>query len=313
MIINFKNKNNFNCNNLGGKANSLIKLKELGLPVPDFFVLPACNFKEYAKYNGIVSIIEEHLNNKQYQAIKDKVMHGNFSEEMRKEILTNLEKLNCEEYSVRSSANNEDGKEKSFAGQYETFLNVKKEDILNAIKKCWLSVLQDNVLSYMGEEVNVYSVNVVIQKMINPELAGVAFSLDPTSRSKNYSIVEMCEGVGEKLVSGQVTPTKLAIQRDSLEIDLKIGNLSMPIHKIKELEKNILFIEQSYETPIDMEWCYLNKKIYILQARPITAYNYAPIPFKKSIGREKKLFEIEIYYQGEYFGIQELARRKILF
>ena len=156
---------------------------------------------------------------------------------MAQKILTQLEINDFQEYSVRSSANNEDGKVKSFAGQYETFLNVKKEELFDAIKKCWLSILEDNVISYMGEQVNIYSINVIIQKMINPELAGVAFSVDPTSRSKNYSIIEMCEGVGEKLVSGQTTPTKLDIRRDSMEVDLKLGDIQMPIDQIKELEK----------------------------------------------------------------------------
>jgi len=119
----------------------------------------------------------------------------------------------------------------------------------------------------------------------------------------------MCEGVGEKLVSGQTTPNRLAVRRDSMEIDLKVGHIYMPTSKIKELEEYIISIEESYGYPIDMEWCYLDKKIYILQARPITAYNYSIIPFEKAISREKKLFEMEIYYKGEYFGIKELALR----
>ena len=308
-MIDFNNVNGEHNYNLGGKANSLIKLKKLGLPIPDFFVIPASYFEEYTRSNRIYEEIKKLLKECKYEEIKQKIMEGSYTENMTREILGKLEENDFLEYSVRSSANNEDGKIKSFAGQYETFLNVKKGDVLNSIKKCWVSILEDNVVSYVEEEINIYSVNVIIQKMINPELAGVAFSVDPTSRSKNYSIIEMCEGVGEKLVSGQTTPTRLAVRRDSMEVDLKVGNINMPTSKIKELEQYILYIEESYGYPIDMEWCYLNNEIYILQARPITAYNYVIIPFEKAISREKKLFEIEIYYSGEYFGIKELALR----
>ena len=159
----------------------------------------------------------------------------------------------------------------------------------------------------MDYNVDLYSVNVIVQRMISPEFAGVSFSIDPTSRSKNYTTIEICEGVGEKLVSGEVTPTRIAVNRNNLEIGFKIGDLKIPKEKIQELEKYILLIEKSYETPIDMEWCYLNNKLYILQARPITAHQDSIIPFKKTISREKYLFEIEIYYRGEYFGIKELT------
>lgn len=298
--------------NLGGKANSLIKLQKLGLPVPDFFVLPASYFEEYVKYNCMIEDFKQLIKNEQFDLIKKEIMRSSFPESMKNEIYVKAKEMDCETFSVRSSANNEDGKIKSFAGQYETFLNVSIDNLLDSIKKCWLSVLQDNVISYMEEDVNLYSVNVIIQKMINPEFAGVAFSIDPTSRSENYSIIEICEGVGEKLVSGEVTPTRIAVQRNILEIDLKIGDLKIPDEKIKELERYILSIEKAYETPIDMEWCFLNNKIYILQARPITAHQDSIIPFKKSISREKELFELEIYFKGEYFGIKELTRRKLL-
>ena len=298
--------------NLGGKANSLIRLQKLGLPVPEFFVLSASYFEEFVKYNGIFEKIKNLLVNKQYELIKEEVIKADFSESMKNEIYLKAKEINSETFSVRSSANNEDGKVKSFAGQYETFLNVSLNNLLGSIKKCWLSVLQDNVVSYMDEDINLYSVNVIIQKMINPEFAGVAFSVDPTSKSRNYSIIEVCEGVGEKLVSGEVTPTRIAVQRNILEIDLKFGDINIPYEKIIELEKFILLIEKAYKTPIDMEWCLFNNNIYILQARPITAHQDAIIPFKKAISREKELFEIEIYYQGEYFGIKELTRRILL-
>lgn len=148
--------------------------------------------------------------------------------------------LNCDEVSVRSSANNEDGNEKSFAGQYETFLNVKKEDVLDKIKNCWCSLYDDNVISYTDiNKFDIFGMNVVIQKMINPEFAGVAFSIDPSSNSKNYSYVEACTGNGEKLVSGEVTPSSYIIRRESSKVDYHEGENLLDNNTIIELEKLI--------------------------------------------------------------------------
>jgi len=176
-MMNFKNLIGEENYNLGGKANSLIKLKQLGLPVPEFFVIPASYFEEYTRSNGIYEEIQKLLKECKYEEIKQKIMGGSYTENMTREILVKLKENDFQEYSVRSSANNEDGKIKSFAGQYETFLNVKKENVLNAIKKCWVSILEDNVVSYVEEELNIYSVNVIIQKMINPELLELRFQL----------------------------------------------------------------------------------------------------------------------------------------
>lgn len=293
---------------LGGKANSLIKLTKMGLPVPDFFVLPAKYFFNFAKLGGISERIEILKSEKKYKEIKNLILSCEFNSKLKKEIEEEVARLGLTEMSVRSSANNEDGKEKSFAGQYETFLNVKKSNLFESIKKCWVSVLEDNVISYIGDKnFDIYSVNVIVQKMINPDYAGVAFSLSPVCRSKGYSLIECCKGVGELLVSGQTTPTKFFVNRNNLEVDMVIGHDKLPKNKVEELEKYLLIIEKKYGLAVDVEWCLKNNKLYILQARPITAFSTAVETIKKSISREKFIFELEIYYLGEYFGIKSLT------
>ena len=291
----------------GGKANSLIKLQNLGLPVPPFFVIPASLLKDVINQNNYFEEIQQLLLEKNYQRIRKIIMSVDFPEQIKNSILKEANKLGGESFSVRSSADNEDGKKKSFAGQYETYLNVGTDELLKTIKKCWLSALSENVIAYENKQINLFSINIIVQKMINPEYSGVSFSIDPTSRSRNYSVIEMCRGTGEKLVSGQVTPTKMLVQRKNLEIDFKIGSLSIPDDAVRKLEKYVLKIEKAYNVPIDMEWCYLDGVIYVLQARPITAHQDNIIPFVKNISREKTLLEIEIYYLGEYFGIKELT------
>ena len=293
----------------GGKANSLIRLVKMGMPVLDFFVVPADYFYRFVEYNNVVEEIETLLAEKKFSKAKDVISNCKFPISMREEISSLLEELRFELVAVRSSANNEDGASKSFAGQYNTYLNVEPNDVFDKIVDCWSSVLDDNVVSYIGDdEFNIYSVNVVVQRMSNPDYAGVAFSLNPTSRSKNYSLIESCQGLGEKLVSGETTPTKYIVHRELKVADMIFGDKMLTDDNIRELESYILEIEKEYGFPVDTEWCVTDNHIYILQARPITAFSDEVIVYDKIISREKKLFELEIYYNGEYNGIKALTK-----
>jgi len=306
MIISTKLENI--ANNLGGKANSLIKLTINQIPVPQFLVVSAVEFKEFLDYNKITKIIMDLFNQDDYKQIKQTILSGKFPKKLENDILQNLKLLNIDECSVRSSASNEDGVKKSFAGQYETFLNITPPQVFEAIKKCWCSLFDSNVIAYTGKDnMNIYGMNVVIQRMINPNYAGVAFSKNPVSRSNNYSVVEICRGNGEKLVSGQTTPTQCLIRRQTGAVDLTIGKKFLDDELLKELETYILKIEEIYQTPMDIEWCVQNNEIFIVQARPITAFSKSCEPYIKTLTREKNLFELEILSTGEYNGINKLT------
>ncbi len=295
--------------NLGGKANSLIILTQHKIPVPSFIVISKEDFEMFLKENKLFSKLKKWFEDEQYDLIKQSILNGIFTKDFENKLLVLMSNLGINECSVRSSASNEDGAKQSFAGQYETFLKVKPKDVFEAIKKCWCSLFDRNVIAYTGKDkLDVFGMNVVVQKMINPQFAGVAFSRDPISRSLNYSVVESCVGNGEKLVSGQTTPTKYQIRRQNGEVDLIIGKKMLNEDDIKKLEKYILKIEKIYETPMDIEWCFQDKKFFIVQARPITAFSETCEPFIKLISREKKLFELEIYYYGEYYGIKKLTK-----
>ena len=110
----------------GGKANSLIRLVEMGLPVPEFFVVPASYFYDYVKYNDLEDVIDNLIKNKEYSKAKDVILSATFPTDMVNEIYSLVDILDLSEMSVRSSASNEDGESKSFAGQYNTYLNVSK-------------------------------------------------------------------------------------------------------------------------------------------------------------------------------------------
>ena len=291
----------------GGKADSLLNLKSKGYRVPDFFVVSIDDYKQFLEENNLLEIIKKLLKENKRDEIKLIIKESKINDKLKNQIGEKFEKLNSEFVSVRSSALNEDGKSKAFAGQYDSYLNVTKDNLIEKIKLCWISFYNSNVNEYYQSD-KVLGMNVIIQKMIDADYAGVAFSVDPTSDTGNYSIIELVKGLGENLVSGKVTPIKFIVRRDTNHIDLKIGNIGVRNELIEQLEKLVLEIEKEYGCPMDIEYAIKDKKIYILQARPITTKNLGIKSFSLAITRPQSIIEMEISYKGEYEGIKNITR-----
>lgn len=289
----------------GGKANSLLKLVENNFNVPRFYIITSKAYQEFLKFNHIESFDD-------LVKLKKEIEDANFPNTLEDEIFDYWEKYNFDKTAVRSSASNEDGQEKSFAGQYKTFLNVNKKELLIKIKKCWISLFEDNVVAYSNDISN-QVMNVIVQEMVEADYSGVAFSSDPTGSSNNYSVIEVCPGLGEKLVSGNVTPTTMFVRRQTHHSDSITGQNYLTEEDISHLEQIILKIEEIYSMPMDIEWCTKKNLIYILQARAITAQNPSLNLYRKVISREKTIIETEIYYQGEYEGIKSLTKNLYYF
>ncbi len=289
----------------GGKANSLLKLVENNFNVPRFYIITSKAYQEFLKFNHIESFDD-------LVKLKKEIEDANFPNTLEDEIFDYWEKYNFDKTAVRSSASNEDGQEKSFAGQYKTFLNVNKKELLIKIKKCWISLFEDNVVAYSNDISN-QVMNVIVQEMVEADYSGVAFSSDPTGSSNNYSVIEVCPGLGEKLVSGNVTPTTMYVRRQTHHSDSITGQNYLTEEDISHLEQIILKIEEIYSMPMDIEWCTKKNLIYILQARAITAQNPSLNLYRKVISREKTIIETEIYYQGEYEGIKSLTKNLYYF
>lgn len=187
---------------------------------------------------------------------------------------------------IRSSACGEDSKEHSFAGQNETFLNVKTDsELKSSIEKCFASIYGKSSVAYrehfIGKDSEV-KMNVVVQLMVEPEFSGVYFSVDPRDTSKDW-LLEIVEGYGEKLVSGEVTPYKL--HKDSKETIAKWKS-----ENTKSLKEIGLKLKKKLASEIDMEWA-VDKEgvLHILQVRPITAsaINHEKV-LKEELTRLKK-------------------------
>lgn len=298
--------------NYGGKANSLLKLKNNGFNVPNFFVIDSDCYLEFLKSNNIYQEIISLIKDNRYEEIEKLIMDGVFDKSLEKKIYDDFLKLNSKYVSVRSSAINEDGKEKSYAGQYSTLLNVDVNNLFSSIKMCWCSLYSENAISY-SLDANVYGMNVVIQEMINPDYAGVAFTIDNTSDTNNYSVIEVVQGLGEKLVSGETTPTKFIVRRETKFPDLKLGDIVLDEKIIERLETIILDIEKLYSLPMDIEFAIKDNDIFILQARPITTFVPIMKQFSLTLSRPNSLIEEYIYFYGEFLGIKSVTRNLYYF
>jgi len=219
---------------VGGKASNLGELIKLGFNVPRGFV---CTSKEN-----------------------------------RDNIYNMYNKLKLDKVAVRSSAICEDGIQNSYAGQFETFLNINKEEIIKSVEKCYDSNKSENIKGYINEK-NIVDdntkVSVIVQEMIDGDISGVMFTKNPVSGNDTI-IIESILGLGEKLVQGEVTPTQITINKNTLIIENKIGKEMLSDNEIKTLSRIGLDIERFFKAPQDIEWCIRDGEIYILQTRNIT-------------------------------------------
>ena len=287
---------------VGGKGASLGEMFDIA-PIPDGFVVSAQAFENFLKpirtkvmnILDIVDIEDTEKLDKASEEIREIIMGEDMPEDIKKDIMENYKNLRGF-VAVRSSATAEDLPEASFAGQQDTYLNVKEEDLLNSVQKCWASLFTSRAIYY--REINKFKhdevlIAVVIQKMVDSKKAGVLFTANVVSNSKEEIIIEGAFGLGESVVSGQVTPDYYLIDKNTEKLKEKnisnkaIGffrkneggvekrSIENPTERVlsekelKELTKIGLKIEQHYKHPQDIEWA-IDDKVYILQSRPIT-------------------------------------------
>ena len=228
----------------GGKGRILAQLLQLGYPIPDgFIILPT-------------AFIENNLRPEVWQDVTD-----------------NLDRLskknNIKSFAVRSSALNEDSVEASFAGEFETVLDVRtKESIKKAIHAVHQSRLSKRVQVYSrvkGIEKD-HQIAIVVQIFIEPEISGVVFSVDPITGNRSVIVGNYVYGGGDSLVSGESNAFKFDLNKRNGKYN---GHYKMKKYS-KYLYKLILKLEAQFGYPQDIEFAIADKKVFILQSRPIT-------------------------------------------
>jgi pyruvate,water dikinase len=311
---------------VGGKNASLGEMINAALPVPPGFAVTAYSYERYIQEKKIAEqiyqIITETVTNpndpKQYDFASKKIRELIEKTPMPQDIenairaayadLNKRLELKNTFVAVRSSATAEDLPDASFAGQQETFLNVKgADDLIDKVRKCWSSLFTPRAIFYRNEKGFPHEkvfISVGVQKMVNSRAAGVMFTINPVTGNRDEIVIEGNFGLGETVVSGVVNPDDFVIDKNSIVIkerriarktvkyvrDPKTGktiHVDIPqeeqkivcisdkeIYKLSELAKRI---EKHYGKPMDIEWAIDQDLSYpenmmLVQARPETVF-----------------------------------------
>ncbi|MBU0532157.1 phosphoenolpyruvate synthase [Candidatus Micrarchaeota archaeon] len=298
----------------GGKGANLGEMFQNGFPIPNGFVATSGAYYKHLEANNLrepINTILSELDVNDHDAlveasdkIKKLIMDGNMPKDVHDDIVKAYKELNemvgREVYvAVRSSATAEDLPTASFAGQQSTFLNVHKtEGVLQAIKECWASLFEPRAIFYRTEnkfEHMKVGLSAVVQMMVQSEKAGVVFTVDPLYQDPDIMSIEGAYGLGEVVVSGQVTPDTYRIDKNTMKIidksvvkqtwmivkiegknrkaeikDEAQGKQKLSDLEIKDLATICKKIEDHYNYPQDIEYAFERGNLYIVQSRPIT-------------------------------------------
>ena len=245
-------------NRTGRKAATLASLKAAGFMVPDGFAVTTDAFRALLQANGIAGtpdtaqILESWMPKETNQAIQEAMaVIGGVS------------------VAVRSSGVAEDSAGSSYAGQYESILDVQGiDEVVDAVRRCWASAYSERVSTYEGGELGA-PVAILVQRMVAADSAGVAFTVDPVTGDRETMVVSAVKGVGERLVSGSTVPDEWLIRGD--EVDLR-HRAEDAITKREAIEIANLArrVESWAGVPQDIEWAIEDGHLWLLQARPIT-------------------------------------------
>jgi pyruvate,water dikinase len=335
---------------VGGKNANLGEMLSFGIPVPEGFAVTAKAYQKFITKTGIANKIYEIIKEvvkdpndpKQYEEASKRVRELIESTPMPKDI----EKAIRDAYrklsersstpqvfvAVRSSATAEDLPDASFAGQQETFLNVRGEDeVIKSVHKCWSSLFTPRAIFYRtskGFQHEKVLISLGVKRMVNAKAAVVMFTLHPATGDTSKIVIESTWGLGESLVSGATTPDRFVVDKNSLEIvekeiskktimyvrDPKTGktiHLEVPPEKqnvpsltdeeVKYLAQLAKNIEEHYGRPQDIEFAIdsdltFPKNVFIVQSRPETVWSLKEAP--KRVEEAKFVTERKLIVKG---------------
>jgi phosphohistidine swiveling domain-containing protein len=312
LLRNFKELSKSDVGLAGGKGASLGEMTKAGIPVPPGFVILSASFEKFIQETELVAEIDAILESVHHEEIhtvenasekiQALILAAKMPKDIEKAIAASFKELDAKYIAVRSSATAEDSASAAWAGQLDSYLNTTEKKLLENVKRCWASLFTPRAIFYRFEQglhEQKISVAVVVQKMLESEVSGVAFSVHPVTQDRNQLIIEGSYGLGEAIVSGQVTPDSYVVEKQPRRIiermvqaktrgiyrSVKNGNdwKDIPAAKaekqalsdkqILELAELVLHIERHYGFPCDIEWALEKGKFYIVQSRPITTLN----------------------------------------
>jgi pyruvate,water dikinase len=298
---------------VGGKGANLGEMYNAGFPVPGGFAVTVAAYELFLEKNGILAEmlrvlrVTDHNDpqqlNEASRKIQRMILSGEIPQEIKTDIVRQYKKLS-KRFSkalvaVRSSATAEDLPDASFAGQQQTFLNVKGDaNLLEAVRKCWASLFLPRAIFYRIENKVTHDsakISAIIQKMVQSSVSGVIFTVDPVTNEKDRIIIEAVWGLGEMIVQGEVVPDHYVVQKETFAILSKtisdqvvqlirqgvitkkvrvpvklINKQKIADEEIIKLAKLADKLHKHYYFPQDAEWAKEGKDLFLVQTRPIT-------------------------------------------
>ena len=293
---------------VGGKGANLGELSRVGMPVPPGFVLTTRAYDAFVEAAGlggeIVGLAASADDPGAFEAaarrIHDLFAGGEIPEDLAGELESAYRRLaNGGAVAVRSSATAEDLAGASFAGQQETYLNVRgPAALVEAVRGCWASLWTARAMAYRERrniEAPSVKLAVVVQRMVEAEAAGILFTADPVGGRRDRVVIEASWGLGDAVVGGLVTPDTLVAEKASgrvisretalkelMTVYARGGTEERPVPEERRQEAVLgdevvadlvdygVRIEEHYGIPQDIEWALADQRLFILQARPIT-------------------------------------------
>jgi len=318
---------------VGGKGLSLLEGSRASLPVPPGCILTVCFFDAWLSQLKATTAWKRFLEAKTgvltdaCEVLKQTAAGFPFTKDQERILAEALQGFDADTlFAVRSSSPHEDLEGASFAGGYETVLGVTPERLRDAIKRCFLSALDHRVVVYMratGFDATDPKIAVVVQKQIASGISGVGFSLNPVTNNYDDAVFNANWGLGETVVAGLVTPDTFTVDKVRGEVkEVVIGSKEHSIWltpkggteekkhyrstdrtlsqtQLIELARLVTHVERIYGMPMDIEWAYERNRLYLLQARPITAYvPLAPDMVTKPGGKKRLYFDVTATAQG---------------
>jgi pyruvate,water dikinase len=306
----------------GGKGANLGEMTQAQIPVPPGFIVSAQAYTRFIEQAGLRPDIQKLLSPLDYndsarlqkvsEEIKTLIRSTPVPQRIAAEIKKAYRQLGGGPVAVRSSATAEDLADASFAGQQATFLNIVGEDeVVEAVRACWASLFEARAIFYRadkGFEHMKVAIAVPVQRMVQSLRSGVMFTLEPVSGDRSRITIEAVFGLGEAIVSGEITPDLYVLDKASLRILEKRvvnqerqfvrnpqangdggANVWLPVpdelaRQRKLSDEQIVAlatigkrVEEHYGSPQDIEWAEEGGELYILQTRPVTALAVAGV------------------------------------
>jgi len=298
---------------VGGKGANLGILTRAGVPVPPGFCVTTEAYQRFLGQDVDFSALDALDGNSASaaklaaEAMREKLNTLPMPPEVAREIVAAWQELGQDQpLAVRSSATAEDLPGASFAGQQDTYLNIRGEEaLLAAVRRCWISLFTDRAVLYRARGNFGHrgvGLSVVVQELVEPDVSGILFTADPITGNRQVCSIDAGFGLGEALVSGLISADLYRVDRRSRAILLaQPGDKAFAIRstpsggterrslsdserharalddaQVRALAEVGARIEALYGTPQDIEWCIRGTQIYIVQARPITSL--FPIP-----------------------------------